>query len=74
MPRPPALRMADSRSASAISPPPSPVLSTTVSLRRASVAPGTLGQPRPIDWKAVPTITIRSGCAIGQYMFAQPMK
>lgn len=41
---------------------------------RAAAAPTTLGRPSPIDWNAVPTMTMRSGEATGQYMFAQPMK
>ena len=57
-----------------MSPPPSPVVRTTVDSGRASAAPTTLGKPSPIDWNAVPTITIRSGEATGQYMFDQPRK
>ena len=57
-----------------MSPPPSPVVRTTVDSGLASAAPGTDGNPRPIDWYAVPIIIMRSGDATGQYMFAQPMK
>ena len=58
----------------AMSPPPSPVVRTIVDSGRAATAPGTLGNPSPIDWYAVPTIITRSGDATGQYMFDQPRK
>ena len=63
-----------SRSAIAMSPPPSPVVSTMVAFGRATAAPGTLGKPNPIDWYAVPTMRLRSGEATGQYMLDQPRK
>src|SRR5690625_6109608 len=74
MPRPAAERIAVSRSERAMAPPPSPVVSTIVESWFARVAPATLCQPSPIDWKAVPTIAIRSGALGSQNMFAQAMK